>query len=364
MSSASYVDYDAIASESFDPYAYANKLIRATNDSDEPELDFSSAQNKLKFDLQEVEREREREVELHWEALLERTEAAAGASEDVAAIEAKLNILETNYDKLEQKVVEPYDEAEPLYNALKNIMSTMTLLKKLAAYLEQVQALDVCKEAFSRASSLVELRSLHEATPALADLSIVSSQQAQISSKSAQTIRELSANIGQFKHLPASLSKLASLDRAEFFNLVKDIVKGKLDDASREAKTALQVSPALRRLQTTDNAKAVADFGLALEKLFAGLRISASQLTQLETALPLACKDTLLSDAFDHSASLVQYFWREFAHSLSILVREATRSNLWVLRSLRSLELDSIVTHGDLTRGTMEFSVVAGSLKR
>ncbi|ORY82126.1 Golgi transport complex subunit 5-domain-containing protein [Protomyces lactucae-debilis] len=364
MSGPSYVDYDAIAADDFDPYAYANKLILATNDSDETQLDFTSAENKLKFDLQEVERAQREEVEVHWEALLERTEKAAATSEDVAKLEADLHKLETSYGKLEQKVVEPYEAAEPLYDSLAGMMATMALLKKLTGYLEQMQVVDGCKEAFSRSSALLELRMLAKATPALAELDLVKALQSRLKDKTAQTIRELSANVGNFKYLSMSLSSLALLDQAELFQLVQNNIKEKLDQSAQEAKIAFQVSPSIRRLQTTDNVKAVEQFGTGLETLFASLLESAGQISQLEAALPAASRHQLLEQSFDHSANLARYFWRELAHKLSIVVREATRSNLWILRTLRSLDLDAIVAKGGLERGTVEFSVVCGSLKR
>lgn len=62
---SSYVDYSIFDQDVFDPKQYANTLLLSTNDKDEPNLDFSSALNKLKYDVAEVDAAVYKEVEEH-----------------------------------------------------------------------------------------------------------------------------------------------------------------------------------------------------------------------------------------------------------------------------------------------------------
>lgn len=361
--STSYVDYTIFSSDKFDPKQYGNSLLLSTIDRDELIIDFSSAENKIKFDLEEVETAVRQEIEFNWEDLLERTELGSSTTKDVSAIESDLKSLTDTYEKLSKKAVIPYETAEPLYDALMNLSSTTVLLRALKLYLDHFTRLEAAKDIIRTTEALVDLENIVREHQALMQLRIVIANIPRIDSKKNEVTRDCTLAITSFRNLGPSLAALMQLDRGQLMTALRNTINHSLNDASRDLKTGLEVNFTIKRLQATDSAKATTVFIQNLRDAFDEMGSIVNNLQKLEDDCPPELLQVILEDLCDHSASIKQYFWREVSGRISSLTRDAARSNPWVHKTLRDADIESIVSKG-LQKGTMEYSVVYGSLSR
>lgn len=363
--STGYVDYSVFSSDKFDARQYANSLLLSTTDRDEENIDFSSAENKLRFDLEEVESALKGEVETHWEELLDRTELAASTTADVAVLESGLESISSAYEKIADRSVVPYEEAEPLYDALVNLASTTALLRSLDTYLGHVSRLDTAaKDDISSATEvLLDLDHCVREHHALMQLRIVISNLPRVDSKKSEIVHACKLSISRYENLATTMPILWQLDRAQMMAAVKSDIQKAIEDAAHDFKIGLEVNFNIRRLQNSDNGKAVAMFCQNLKVAFEHMALTVAKLQTLEDECPYELLQVILDELCDSSASIKQYFWREISGKISSLTKEAIRNNQWVLRTLRVADIEAIVSRG-LPKGTMEYSVVYGSLSR
>lgn len=361
--STSYVDYSVFTTGKFDPRQYANSLLLSTTDRDELLIDFSSAENKIKFDLEEVETVVRHEIEGNWEDLLDRTELAASSTEDIASIDRELKAAYTAYEAMATKALTPYEEAEPLYQALVNLASTTSLLRALKRYLACLSVLDAAKDLSSRSQALLDLERITRENGALMQLRIVLSNLPKVDSSKAQLIRDCGAAIAQYRGLGPALAALQRVDHGQMMNCLRKTINAAIDAASKEFKNGLEITSSVRKLQVSDNTGASATFVHNLQRTFEALGEIANQLQKIEDECPPDMLQTILEELCDASASIKQYFWREMSGRISTHTRDAVRANQWVFRTLRAANIESIVSRG-VQKGTMEFSVVHGSLSR
>ncbi|CCG85053.2 protein of unknown function [Taphrina deformans PYCC 5710] len=359
----SYVDYSIFQEDKFDARQYANSLLLSTTDRDELLIDFSSAENKVKFDLEEVEAATRNTIESNWEDLLDRTEIAASCTVDVAAIEKELKTCREAYETMAAKALVPYEEAEPLYDSLVNLASTTSMLRSLKRYLNHLTSLDEVKDITSSTRVLVDLDRCVRENQALMHLRIVLSNLPRVDSRKALVIQECTSCVSGYRNVGPALSAMNQLDHKGMMNLLKTNITKSLSDASRVFKTGLEVTASIRKLQVTDNTRAVGVFVENLQQAFRGLGSLATQLQTLEDDCPPDLVQQILEELCDASASMKQYFWREVSGRISSITRDAIRGNQWIQRSLRAANTESIVSQG-VQKGTMEFSVVHGSLSR
>lgn len=362
-SARNYVDYSLFGSDKFDPKQYANSLLLSTTDRDELLIDFSSAQNKIRFDLEEVETAVKKEIQDNWEELLDRTELTASTTEDVTALEEGLKELAGTYEKLAAKTIVPYEAAEPLYDALLNLTSTSTLLRALDRYLVNATRLNDAEGMSNITESLLELDRCTMENTALMQLRIVISTRSRVDSKRIEVVRECTDAISDLEHLDIALSNLYRLDESLLFNTLRKRLHNAIEEAARYIKSGLEVDYAIRRLQNSDNTKAVAAYVQNLKSAFDTVGAIAQRLQAIEDACGSELLQLVLDNVCDASASVQQYYWREVSGRISSLTRDAIRNNQWILRTLRSADIESIVSRG-LKKGTMEYSVVYGSLSR
>lgn len=361
--SASYVDYSIFNSEKFDPTLYGNNLLLSTIDRGELIIDFSSAENKIRFDLEEVDAAIKQEIEQNWEDLLDRTELAASTTQDITTIETDLKQLEDTYSNLSKKAVAPYETAEPLYAALVNLSSTTALLRALKQYLDLFSQLEAAKDIMAITEYIVALNTMSCEHQALLQLRIVIANLPRIESRRSEVTRDCTLAITSFRNLGLSLGALRQLDHKLLMTTIRNTINHALNDASRDLKTGLEVNLNIKRLQATDNAKAETIFIQNLRDAFDEMGSIVSNLQKLEDECPPDLLSIILEDLCEHSASIKQYFWREVSGRISSLTRDAARSNQWVYRTLQKADIESVVSKG-LQKGTMEYSVVYGSLSR
>lgn len=358
-----YVDYSIFTNEKFDPRQYANSLLLSTNDKDEQQIDFTSAQNKLKFDIEEVESAVKSEVENNWEDLLERTELSASTVEDVFAMEKSLKALTGTYDRLASKAVVPYETAGPLYDALVNLAGTTALLRSLRRYLQIMSRLDDIKGITESTEFLIDVDRCVSENRALMQIRIVIANLPRLDSIKAQVTRDCVLAIGQYTNVGYAILALYQLDRSLLMKTLHNTVNIALDDATQDLKAGLEVTSAIRRQQAMDNVKAVNAYVQNLKQAFEQMGARANKVQGLEDESPPELIQGILEDLFDSSASIKQYFWREISGRISRVTRDICRTDQWVFRTLRAADIESIVSKG-LNKGTMEYSVVYGSLSR
>ena len=359
----SYVEYSIFTNEKFDPRQYANSLLLSTNDKDEQHLDFNSAENKLKFDLEEVASAVKLEVERNWEDLLERTELSASTVEDVQHMESSLKSLSSTYESLSMKAVVPFETAEPLYEALVNLASTSALLRSLRRYLAIYSRIDTVKGITESTDFLMDIDKCVSENRALMQLRIVISNLPRLDTLKAQVTRECTSAISQFDNISHAVTALNQLDRALLLKTYKATVSKALNDAAQQLKAGLEVTTAIKRMQSMDNGKAVNTFVDNLRNAFSHMGKHANAVQQLEDECPPELVQVILEDLFDASANIKQYFWREVSGRISRITRDVCRADQWILRTLRAADIGSIISQG-LSKGTMEYSVVYGSLSR
>lgn len=361
--STNYVDYSIFNSDKFDPRQYGNSLLLSTIDRGELIIDFSSAENKIKFDLEEVDAAVRQEIEENWEDLLERTELASSTTQDVSTIESDLKTLDIAYGNLAKKAVVPYEAAEPLYDALVNLSSTTTLLRALKEYLDVFAQLEAAKDIMDTTEALIALSTISREHQALLQLRIVIANLPRIDSRRSEVIRDCILAITSFRNLGPSLAALQHLDKVQLMTTLRNTINHALNDASRDLKTGLEVNFSIKRLQATDNTKAESVFIQNLRDAFDEMGSIVNNLQILEDECRPDLLQLILEDLCEHSASIKQYFWREVSGRISSLTRDAVKSNQWIYRTLKTADIESIVSKG-LQKGTMEYSVVYGSLSR
>lgn len=139
-------DFEAFLEPEFEAAAFANGLLLATNDPDTGELDLLTPAKRLVFDLEECDKRMAAIANTHYETMIANLDDIEATKE---LVETQLNPLveriTASFERVQKNVIQPYDNALKMNNAMKRIHSTLTLLRGSGYFvflLQQLQELE------------------------------------------------------------------------------------------------------------------------------------------------------------------------------------------------------------------------------
>lgn len=152
------------------PTACAGQLLQETNFADDLELDLGIAMKKLRFDAEECDRQMSQLASDNHEQLTENFARLESANKVVAEKIAPLAAAVTKlYLRLEQEILQPYDDATRLHEAFKNVHAAATLLRGAGQFFIFIQQILDCEDALDalKTAEAVHLAQLHVQAHAL-----------------------------------------------------------------------------------------------------------------------------------------------------------------------------------------------------
>src|SRR4051812_28238419 len=109
----SYIDYETFLAPDFNPAAFANTLVLATNNPNDATLDLSTPLSRVLFDIQEIDSHIDALTTRSALPLLTHTKAQNDASGRILAdIDGQVKSLNDSYKQLEKEVIQKHAEAD------------------------------------------------------------------------------------------------------------------------------------------------------------------------------------------------------------------------------------------------------------
>lgn len=153
-------DFSSFVEPTFEPVQFSNDLLVATNGSSAAELDLATPIKKLQFDLDECEKRMDDISANNYSSLVSKfSQIESSKSILQNQINVSIDRVNGSFDRIRKDVIDPYDEAVKLNNALKKIHATVDLLRgaSLSVFLiQQLEDLETEKD-----SDLLRLARLH-----------------------------------------------------------------------------------------------------------------------------------------------------------------------------------------------------------
>lgn len=123
-------DFEAFLEDNFNPYRFANDLLLGTNDHDAVELDIDTSIKKLTFDIDEVDKRMTNISTQNYESLVSNFSDIESTN---ALMKLKITPLleraNNSFEKMKTEIIDPYDEAHKMNQALKRVHTTLDLLR-------------------------------------------------------------------------------------------------------------------------------------------------------------------------------------------------------------------------------------------
>ena len=136
-------DFEAYLEPDFDASDFANSLLISTNGHDNTILDLQTPLKKLKYDLVELDKRMKLISSTNYESLtsnFNQIEQYKTILQD--RINPHLDTINKPFERIKKEVIEPYDDAVRLNNALKNIHQTLELLRTTSFFIFIIQQLE------------------------------------------------------------------------------------------------------------------------------------------------------------------------------------------------------------------------------
>ena len=124
----SYIDYEAFLDPDFSPTSFANTLVLATNNPSDTPLDLSTPLSRVLFDLQEIDTHVHTLTTKSALPLLSHTKEQDAASHKIVSeVEAQVANLTDGYQRLEREVIQRYETAEDVRQAVERLWQTVNI---------------------------------------------------------------------------------------------------------------------------------------------------------------------------------------------------------------------------------------------
>lgn len=153
LTKAELADFEAYLEPDFEPFRYANDLLLATNDNEDSELDLSTSIKRLKFDIDECDKRMKAISVDNYESLISnftKIEDTKAALRD--HINPQIERVNTSFTRIKSNVIEPFDNALKLNNAMKRIHSTLNLFRGSSYFIFLVQQLQESEKVYDSLS--------------------------------------------------------------------------------------------------------------------------------------------------------------------------------------------------------------------
>ncbi|RCK60767.1 Conserved oligomeric Golgi complex subunit 5 [Candida viswanathii] len=237
-------DFEAFLEPDFKAEQFANELLVATNGQDNPELDLTTPIKKLTFDIDECDKRIAKISSSNYESLIANFQQIAECKQILTTrLNPSLDRVNAPFQRIKKEVIEPYDEAVKLNNALKRIHLTLELLRNTSFFIFIIQQVEELTSSLND-KDLVRLAKLHIQIKQLYEnasqekgnevnvlsIKIVRDYQSNAVTRRTSLIKQCSSVVsGDFNHLStleyknqklrAHLSALYILDKTEFFDV-------------------------------------------------------------------------------------------------------------------------------------------------
>lgn len=132
---SNYIDYEVYLEGSFNPIAFANTLVQATNSIHDMDIDLTTPSKRLKYDLEEVEQRISKMTSDNYQELISKASSATMTSQILPPIQTSLDHVNSSYAKLQRDILTPFYKADNIHTALRRLHSTSGLLRSLTWYL-------------------------------------------------------------------------------------------------------------------------------------------------------------------------------------------------------------------------------------
>ena len=136
-------DFEAYLEPDFDAINFANSLVISTNGHDNNKLDLRTPLKKLKYDLVELDKRMKWISSTNYESL---TLNCAQIEQYKTILNDRINpqlvTINRPFEKIRKEILEPFDDAVKLNNALKNLHQTLELLRTASFFVFIIQQLE------------------------------------------------------------------------------------------------------------------------------------------------------------------------------------------------------------------------------
>lgn len=384
----SYIDYETFLDPEFSPTSFANSLVLSTNNPSDTPLDLSTPLSRVLFDVQEIDTHIHTLTTKSALPLLNHTKEQDDASHKIVSeVETQVANLTDGYQRLEREVLERYQTAEDVRQAVERLWQTVNigravgrcllLGRQLEAQMSEVGGTALNKKEDHRAmiraaNTLVSVRQLFalsgpgEEGEYLSRINVVTSLQSSLlspsenalQSRGQQIIREFSTSslapnrtgpttYAQSEETKArttsALLTLHLLSPQSQLAALQSYLRTSLTSSLASIARALANLPSLDR--TLIEVSARCQNIVALESLLENVRPlagSADERAEEDTA-PSNFLEPLLASL--DTSSLPSYFWRSLAEGLAGRVSDLMSrggANARALRSQRDRVRESI----------------------
>ncbi|KAK9370794.1 Golgi transport complex subunit 5-domain-containing protein [Lipomyces kononenkoae] len=134
-----YIDYALFTSPDFAPIAFCNSLVLATTTAADTEIDLAPAEQRVMFDLEEIEKLLLKETTQNHSTLLPHAAKINQVSNILNSTKSSLSSVTTSFQRLENAVLKPYNVALPIYTALTKLHATANLLRSVTWFMYLVR---------------------------------------------------------------------------------------------------------------------------------------------------------------------------------------------------------------------------------
>ncbi|KAK2042631.1 hypothetical protein LZ31DRAFT_353290 [Colletotrichum somersetense] len=165
----SYIDYEAFLDPAFNPSAFANTLVLATNNPSDVPLDLSTPLSRVLFDTQEVDSHIDSLTSKQAAPLLTYThEQTAASKRIISELDAQIKSLNDSYKQLEKEVIDKHAEAEEVRQVATRLWETLKLGRSVGRCLQlgrqlEVQYAEVAASSPSAAAAAAAKKEDHRA---------------------------------------------------------------------------------------------------------------------------------------------------------------------------------------------------------
>ncbi|KAJ8099927.1 Golgi transport complex subunit 5-domain-containing protein [Lipomyces tetrasporus] len=189
-----YIDYELFTAPDFSPIAFCNSLVLATTTASDAEIDLAPAQQRVMFDLEEVEKLLQKEATQNHTTLLPHAAKINQVSSILTTTQSSLSSVTSSFHRLENEVLKPYNAALPIYTALTKLHATANLLRAVTWFMYLVRQFQAVQ------TQLAELK-LPSATATTAAAAAGPNDAARLSVRAARSFAEISRHLGNFPRL-------------------------------------------------------------------------------------------------------------------------------------------------------------------
>jgi hypothetical protein len=165
----SYIDYETFLSPSFSPSAFANSLVRTTNNDTDTPLDLSTPLSRVLFDSQEINTHIDTLTTKSALPLLSHTqEQTAASARIVQEIDSQVTSLNEGYKRLEKEVLVRYETAEEVQAVASRLWETVRLGRSVGRCLQLGRQLEIQLAEVAATGNVVKTQGQKEDHRALA----------------------------------------------------------------------------------------------------------------------------------------------------------------------------------------------------